>query len=133
MIPRRGMLGHARRDLDTHAAILDTAPMSIIENFENMLANGQDGALLRFSLGNEYLKAGKAEKAVEHLRVALEHDPEYSAAWKSYGRALAEAGRVQDALAAYEQGIGVAEGKGDKQAAKEMTVFHKRLLKNTQS
>ena len=32
--------------------------MSSLENFEKMLANGQDNPLLRFSLGNEYLKGG---------------------------------------------------------------------------
>ena len=31
-----------------------------LANFERMLASGKDGALLRFSLGNEYLKAGDA-------------------------------------------------------------------------
>ena len=33
------------------------------------------------------------------------------------------------AINAYQQGIQVAEQKGDKQAAKEMQVFLKRLLK----
>lgn len=39
------------------------------------------------------------------------------------------AGRQADALGTYRQGIAVAEGKGDKQAAKEMSVFAKRLEK----
>ena len=34
--------------------------MGMIENFERMLASGQDNALLRFSLGNAYLQAGMA-------------------------------------------------------------------------
>ena len=34
-------------------------PPSALANFEKMLAAGKDGALLRFSLGNEYLKVGR--------------------------------------------------------------------------
>ena len=34
-----------------------------IESLEKMLGGPRDGALLRFSLGNEYLKAGAPDKA----------------------------------------------------------------------
>lgn len=102
----------------------------VIENFEKMLAAGKDNALLRFTLGNAYLGAGDAVKAVPHLQKAVEHDPAYSAAWKLLGKALNESGNAQAALAAYQQGIQVAEAKGDKQAAKEMAVFAKRIEKS---
>jgi Tfp pilus assembly protein PilF len=101
----------------------------MIEQLEAMLANGQDNALLRYTLGSAWLKHGDYNKAIEHLQAALQHDPQYSAAWKSYARALSEAGHTDEAVAAYEQGIAVAETRGDKQAAREMSVFHKRLLK----
>lgn len=94
---------------------------------EAMLAAGQDSALLRFGLGGEYLKAGQHDKAAEHLRAALAHDPRYSAAWRLLGQALADCGRETEAITAYEDGIRAAEAKGDKQAAKEMQVFLKRL------
>ncbi len=100
-----------------------------IENFEKMLASGKDNALLRFSLGNAYLGAGEAAKAVPHLQKAVEHDPRYSAAWKLLGRALNDAGEARAALEAYRKGIEVAQGKGDVQAAKEMTVFARRIEK----
>jgi len=103
--------------------------MSAIDKFEAMLAAGRDNALLRYSLGNEYLKQGDAATAAAHLRRAVEHDPKYSAAWKLLGRALADAGSSHDALAAYRQGIAVAEARGDKQAAKEMAVFARRIEK----
>ncbi len=92
-----------------------------------MLASGKDNALLRFSLGNEYLKTGDAPRAAEHLACAVAHDPDYTAAWKLLGKALATAGRTADALAAYRDGIEVARRKGDKQAEKEMTIFARRL------
>lgn len=101
--------------------------MNIIERFEQMLAQGQDNALLRFTLGDACLKAGRATEAAEHLRRAVEHDPHYSAAWKLLGRALAEAGDAPEAMQAYRDGIAVAEARGDKQASKEMQVFLRRL------
>ena len=103
--------------------------MSALETFEKMLAQGKDNALLRYSLGNEYLKAGRFAEAAPHLRASLAFDPRYSAAWKLLGKALAEAGELREALDTYRQGIAAAEAKGDLQAAKEMTVFARRLDK----
>lgn len=101
--------------------------MSIIDNFEKMLDGGNDSALLRFSLGNEYLKLENSPQAIKHLRAAVGQDAGYSAAWKLLGKALAQAGDVMGAKSAYASGIAAAIAKGDKQAAKEMTVFSKRL------
>lgn len=94
-----------------------------------MLAAGRDNALLRYSLGNEYLKRDQPAQAVEHLRRAVEHDPKYSAAWKLLGKALADTEAWHEALVAYQQGIAVADARGDKQAAKEMGVFARRIEK----
>jgi len=101
--------------------------MSIIDSFEKMLASGKDNPLLRFSLGNEYLKLNDGARAIEHLRAAVAQDAGYSAAWKLLGKACAQAGNVEGAREAYEKGIAAATAKGDKQAVKEMAVFLKRL------
>ena len=104
--------------------------MTIIDNFEAMLARGTDNAMLRFGLGKAYLDAGQPEAAAGHLARAVAHDPAYSAAWKLYGRALADCAREGEATAAFAQGIAAAEARGDVQAAKEMKVFLKRLQKS---
>ena len=101
--------------------------MSMIDNFEAMLAQGKDTPLLRFSLGNSYMMAGEPASAVAHLQAAVVHDPKYSAAWKLLGKALAATGETIAAANAYAKGISAAEAKGDKQAAKEMSVFLNRL------
>ena len=103
--------------------------MGIIDNLETLLQQGQDNTLLRFGLGTEYLKQDNNDKAIEHLKVAVTLDPGYSAAWKLLGKALAAGDDKAGAIHAYEQGIAAAEKKGDKQAAKEMGVFLKRLQK----
>ena len=99
------------------------------ERLEALLGTPRDGALLRFSLGAEFLKAGDTGKATGYLRDAVERDPGYSAAWKLLGKALADGGHAPEALAAYRSGIAAAEKKGDKQAGKEMTVFARRIEK----
>jgi Flp pilus assembly protein TadD len=106
---------------------------AIIANLQKLIGTPRDGALLRFSLGNEYLKCGDARLAEVHLREAVVRDPTYSAAWKLLGRALAEIGQPQAALDAYRQGIAAAEKKGDKQAAREMTVFARRIEQQLES
>jgi Tfp pilus assembly protein PilF len=100
-----------------------------LANLLKLVGTPRDGAALRFSLGTEYLKAGEPAGAIEHLREAVTRDPGYSAAWKVLGKALAESGRLRESLEAYERGIVVAEARGDKQAAKEMTVFARRIRK----
>ena len=101
--------------------------MSRAAALEALLAKGQDNALLRYSLGNEYLNGGAAAAAVTHLKSAVSHDPDYSAAWKLLGKANASLGDVPAARQAWEQGIAAATRKGDKQAEKEMRVFLRRL------
>lgn len=105
----------------------------MISNLEKLLGTPRDGALLRYSLGLEYSKAGELVRAVEHLREAVHRDPLYSAAWKALGKALADSGRRDEALLAYREGIEAAAKKGDKQAGKEMSVFARRLEKQRNS
>jgi tetratricopeptide (TPR) repeat protein len=101
----------------------------MISALEKLLGTPRDGALLRYSLGLEYGKAGDHQRAAAFLRDALERDPLYSAAWKALGRALEAAGRPEEALQAYGRGVEAAREKGDRQAEKEMTVFRRRLEK----
>jgi len=104
-----------------------------IANLEKLLAAGKDSALLRFGLGSAYMKAGDHSTAAAHLQRAVALDPGYSAAWKLLGQALTELGQFVHALEAYDRGIAVAQARGDEQAAKEMTVFAKRLRKRNQA
>ena len=100
-----------------------------VESLEKLVGTPRDGALLRFSLGMEFLKAGNAEKATEYLRDAVSRDPGYSAAWRALGKALEAAAQPAAALESYRSGIAAAQKKGDKQAEKEMSVFARRLEK----
>jgi Tfp pilus assembly protein PilF len=96
-------------------------------NLEALLAQGTDNAGLRLALASLHLAAGRVAIALHHAEAAVAHDPHYSAAWKALGRARERAGDVGAAIEAYDKGIGIAEERGDQQAAKEMRVFRKRL------
>ena len=91
----------------------------MIDKLEAALAAGQDSALVRFSLGDVCYREGHIAKACEHLQKAVDYNPKYSAAWKMLGRARA----------AFEQGIAIAQKRGDKQAEREMQVFLARISK----
>jgi Tfp pilus assembly protein PilF len=99
----------------------------VISSLEKLLGTPRDGALLRYSLGLEYAKAGDHARAIEFLRDAVTRDAQYSAAWKALGGELVKAGRDDEAREAYRLGIEAAQKKGDRQAEKEMTVFARRL------
>lgn len=103
----------------------------MLESLEKMLGKGIDNALLRFGLGKGYLDLNEPARAAEHLQRCVEFDPGYSAAWKLLGKAQLAAGDSAAARAAWEQGISAAQGKGDKQAEKEMNVFLRKLEKST--
>ncbi|MGY4532257.1 Tfp pilus assembly protein PilF [Pseudomonas sp. TE3786] len=101
----------------------------MLDSLEKMLGKGVDNALLRFGLGKGYLDLNEHATAAEHLQRCVEFDPAYSAAWKLLGKAHLALGDLAAARTAWEQGISAAQGKGDKQAEKEMTVFLRKLDK----
>jgi Tfp pilus assembly protein PilF len=104
--------------------------MTILENLEKLRDGGRDDKLLHFSLATEYLKVERFAEAAAAAARAVEIDPEYSAAWKIRGKALAAAGQALEAGEVFRLGIAVAERSGDIQAAKEMRVFLKRLARS---
>jgi Tfp pilus assembly protein PilF len=99
----------------------------MVANLEALLASGQDSAQLRFTLASKYFEAGELDRALEHGRVVLELSPDYSAGWRLLGQILSSAGAGDEAAAAFREGIAVAERRGDRQVAKEMRVFLRRL------
>ena len=100
---------------------------ALIANLEALIAAGRDGPAVRFGLGKALLERSDPTASRSHLERAVTLDPAYSAAWKLLGKARAEGGDPAGAADAYRRGIDAAEAKGDRQAAKEMAVFLRRL------
>jgi predicted Zn-dependent protease len=103
---------------------------NVVARLRKQIGGPRDGSLLRFSIGNALVAEDKLSEAIVEFRETLNYDPNYSAAWKALGRALNDAGDTDAAIEAYTRGIEVASARGDQQAAKEMQVFLKRLLKS---
>lgn len=97
--------------------------MTIIDNLEKMLAAGRDDAMLRFGLGSAYFNDSQFEAAIPHLEICLQHDENYTAAYKLLGKAWFQLGKFDQAIAVFEVGLPLASGSGDKQSQKEMEVF----------
>lgn len=104
--------------------------IEMLKELLKLLETGPDNALLRFSIGSAYLKGGDLDRARVHLAQAVELDPQYSAAWKLYGKTLQQLGEDEFAEVVLSKGIEVATDRGDIQAAKEMQVFLRRLQRN---
>lgn len=100
------------------------------QRLEAMLSAGKDTALLRYTLGKNYLDAEAYATAREHLARAVELDAQYSVAWKFLGKAALELGDRDAARSAWTQGLISAEAKGDSQVIKELGVFLRRLEKS---
>jgi Tfp pilus assembly protein PilF len=88
-----------------------------------LLEDEPDDTLLRLTLGIEYLDAGDAAGAVGEFERVLAVDPRFTVAYRHLGTALHAVGRTDEAIAAWEHGVGVAEDTGDMQAGKEMEVL----------
>ena len=43
----------------------------VLQNLEKLIGTPRDGALLRYSIGNEYLKRKDAESAAKHFSAAV--------------------------------------------------------------
>jgi Flp pilus assembly protein TadD len=80
-----------------------------------------------YMLGAEQLHAGLAADAVNSLRSALALNPDHTAAVRLLGDVYRRLGRLEEARAAYEHAIVVAERTGDLQVAKEARAFLRKL------
>ena len=103
--------------------------MSIIDNLERLLASGRDDAILRFGLGSALFNERQYEKAIPHLEACIDHDPEYSAAYKLLGKALFKTSRSEEARGVFDRGMPIAIRKGDKQTEREILAFLKKIDK----
>lgn len=100
-----------------------------MEAFRRLLEKDPENAMLLYSLGGELLRGGRTAEAVAYLERAVEAKPDYSAAYRSLGRALVAQGDEDGARRVFAAGREVAQGKGDLQIVREIDVFVGRLDK----
>ena len=98
-----------------------------IDALRKMIDGGRDGAMPRLTLGEALAREGDTEGAQEHLRRAIEFDPDYSAAWRALGRLQLKAGDRATATETFRAGLEAARRRGDMQIVRELEVRLKRL------
>ena len=102
-----------------------------LQQFQELIALEPDDTMLRFGLGELYIEAGDFTSAATQFAEIVRLDAQYSAAYRYLGQAYTALDRPTEAAAIFQQGIAVAEARGDLQTAKEMQVFLRRLHKPT--
>lgn len=102
-------------------------PSERLDDLLALLEEEPDDALLRLTLGKEYLDLDDVAAALPHLERVIVADPRYTVGYRYLGTALDRLGRAAEAADVWERGIAVAEQTGDLQAGKEMRVFLERL------
>ncbi|WP_438951058.1 tetratricopeptide repeat protein [Porticoccus sp.] len=101
--------------------------MTLINNLETMLAQGNDSAMLRFGLGSACLHEKRYTEAIDHLERCLAMDENYTAAYKLLGRAQFKLEQLDAAKKTFAIGLEKAGAAGDKQTEREIQVFLKKL------
>lgn len=103
------------------------SPEDKIAQLEELLADDPADHLGFFMVGKLYLDTGRAAEAADRFAKCVALAPDYTAAWRFLGDAWRKAGDVEQARAAYTQGIVVGERIGDLQTVKEMQAFLRKL------
>jgi predicted Zn-dependent protease len=92
---------------------------SRIEVFRKMLATDASNSAVRFGLATELLKLERWDEAVVELQTYLSQANDQGNAYGKMAQALERLGRTDEARAAYEQGIAVANRHGHPGMAQE--------------
>ena len=101
------------------------------EMFRKLLERDPENAMVLYSLGSELFKEGSYAEAREHLSRAVRNKPDYSVAYRTLGRTLAELGEDEEARRVFADGREIAQRNGDLQTVKEIDVFARRLEKRS--
>lgn len=67
----------------------------------------EPGLMIEIAMGDNYLKAGKIDQAIEALRIAVMRSPNDDRAHYLLGLALSKKGRYEEAIAQYNEAISI--------------------------
>lgn len=90
-----------------------------IELFKKMLNDDPSNTTVRFGLANELLKLERYAEAVDELQAYLSQTDDQGNAYGKLAQALEQLGRIDEARAAYQQGIAAANRHGHPGMAQE--------------
>jgi len=85
----------------------------LVTSQEQNVSAHPDDPRARLALAGSYARLGMHAKALPHLQHALASAPEMSIVFLELGKALEQVGAAGRAMEVYEQGIPIADRKGD--------------------
>lgn len=91
-----------------------------LEMLEKVTSSGQAEAFAWYGLALEYRKLGRFDEALATFQTLRANDPEYLAMYLMAGQLLLEKNRPAEAREWLEQGIAIAQKRGDHKALGEL-------------
>ena len=101
---------------------------SRIEVFRKMLESDPNNTAVRFGLATELIKAEQFADAVTELQIYLSKADDQGNAYGKLAQALERIGKTEEARAAYEQGIAVANRHGHPGMAQEFQMALEEMI-----
>lgn len=101
---------------------------SRIEVFKKMLAADPNNTAVRFGLANELLKVEQFAEAAQELQAYLNQTDDQGNAYGKLAQALERLGKIDEARAAYQQGIDAATRHGHPGMAQDFQMALDDLL-----
>ncbi len=99
-----------------------------IEMFEKVLEIDPVDQIANFGLGSIYLERGQADKALAPLKIVVQENKDYSAAYLLLGKTWEKLEKHEEAIQTYRDGIAAASKKGDLMPLKDMQSRLNQLL-----
>lgn len=101
---------------------------SRIDVFRTMLTADPNNTAVRFGLANELLKVERFAEAADELQTYLQQADDQGNAYGKLAQALERLGRIDEARAAYQQGIVAAQRHGHPGMAQDFEMALADLL-----
>ena len=98
-----------------------------IATLSQLLEASPADPFLHHAMALEQIKAGDESNAERHFRNNLAAAPDYVATYYHLGKLLERAGNPQEAMAIYEQGMGVAKAAKDHHSYNELQAAYEDL------
>jgi predicted Zn-dependent protease len=99
-----------------------------IELFRKMIEAEPQNTTVRFGLANELFKLERFEEAASELQTYLNLADDQGAGYGKLAQALERLGRIEDARAAYQQGISAAQKHHHPGMAQEFEIALTELI-----
>lgn len=97
--------------------------MPTIEQLQELLNKEPGDTFLMYGIGQEHLKAGAFDQAIEWFDRVISADPHHCYAYYFKARSLEQSGRNEQAADVAREGVSVARSRQDMKAMSELSAL----------